>query len=895
MAAYDYSCSDCPVCTSSVSSYPYSESFESGLGAWTQGTGDNLNWTRDANGTPSSGTGPSGGADGSWYMYIEASGNGTGYPYKTASFISPCYDLSSATGATFDFQNHMYGNSSQMNLKVETSIDGGLSWSSPIWQQTGNQGNQWNPVSLNLDAYAGEYLTLRFFGTTGETWSGDITIDDVSMTIIDGCDTVGDPCNDGNNCTVGDVYDANCNCVGVYQDADNDGICDADDQCPGFDDNLIGTACNDNDDCTTGDVWGTDCNCAGVFQDSDNDGICDAQDPTNGDCTLNAPCNDNDACTENDVYDANCNCSGTLQDDDNDGVCNSNDQCPGFDDNLIGTACSDGDDCTVGEIWDTNCNCSGGVLLDDNNNGICDLDETCTGNLPETESFESGIGNWTQGTDDDLNWTRDSGGTPSSGTGPTTGADGSWYMYIEASGNGNGYPNKTASLVSDCFNVTDAAAATLEFSYHMWGSAATMNLDVQVSTDDGNSWSAAIWTATGDQGNQWNSATVDLSPYLNTSMRIRFYGTTGTTWQGDISIDAVNIFTSDGCDLTGQACNDNNNCTTNDMYNANCDCVGTYQDSDNDGVCDFDDNCPGFDDTLIGSACDDGDDCYVGETWDNDCNCSGGTLLDNNNNGICDLDESGTCTYVVIDSENFEGGYGIWNDGGSDCRRSINDSAYANSGSYCVRLRDNTSSSNTTTDNLNLSAYDELQIDFTYITTSMENNEDFWLQISTNGGSSYTTVADYDSGDEFVNNVREFESVTINGPFSTNTRLRFRCDASNNGDRVHIDDVDILACTVTEDSQDAETEVRTKEQNYAFEYFPNPTQGNLFIKSVGKSIEKDQVFAIYSINGSKLQEQILQESAGVYELDLSGLSSGVHFLSFIVEGEVYKARIIKVD
>jgi len=289
----NYTCADCPVCTSSTNSFPYAESYETGLGEWTQGSDDNLNWTRDANGTPSNNTGPSSAFDGSWYMYIEASGNGTGYPYKTASLVSPCFDLSTATSANFAFQNHMYGSSSQMNLRLETSIDGGISWSTPIWQQTGNQGNQWNPESINLDAYIGEYLTLRFYGTTGETWQGDITVDDVVLTIVDGCTTTGDSCDDGNACTINDVIDDNCNCVGVLQDSDGDGICDADDQCPNFDDALIGTACNDNDACTTGDVWGTDCNCAGVFQDSDNDGICDANDPTNGDCTLNAPCNDN--------------------------------------------------------------------------------------------------------------------------------------------------------------------------------------------------------------------------------------------------------------------------------------------------------------------------------------------------------------------------------------------------------------------------------------------------------------------------------------------------------------------------------------------------------------------------------------------------------------------------
>ena len=61
-------------------------------------------------------------------------------------------------------------------------------------------------------------------------------------------------------------------------DSDGDGVCDEDDLCPAFDDNLIGTSCDDGDSCTINDVYGTDCNCAGTFADSDGDGVCDGDD-----------------------------------------------------------------------------------------------------------------------------------------------------------------------------------------------------------------------------------------------------------------------------------------------------------------------------------------------------------------------------------------------------------------------------------------------------------------------------------------------------------------------------------------------------------------------------------------------------------------------------------------
>jgi hypothetical protein len=55
-----------------------------------------------------------------------------------------------------------------------------------------------------------------------------------------------------------------CSPTAPCPDADSDGVCDVDDVCPGFDDNLIGTACNDGDACTNNDVYTTSCICAGT-------------------------------------------------------------------------------------------------------------------------------------------------------------------------------------------------------------------------------------------------------------------------------------------------------------------------------------------------------------------------------------------------------------------------------------------------------------------------------------------------------------------------------------------------------------------------------------------------------------------------------------------------------
>ena len=168
-------------CTTGISSFPYNEGFENTIGAWTQSTADDINWTVDASGTPSSGTGPSAAKQGSYYIYVEASGNGTGYPNKQAIITSPCFDLTAESGATFSFSYHMYGAADMGSVSLEASTDQGATWSS-IWSKTGNQGNSWLDVSVDLAAYAGGGVQLRFNRITGGTWQADVAIDNISLT-----------------------------------------------------------------------------------------------------------------------------------------------------------------------------------------------------------------------------------------------------------------------------------------------------------------------------------------------------------------------------------------------------------------------------------------------------------------------------------------------------------------------------------------------------------------------------------------------------------------------------------------------------------------------------------------------------------------------------------------
>ena len=193
------SCTPCLTGCAGGESLPYSEGYESSIGLWTQSSADDINWSRDSNGTPSSGTGPSSGSGSSWYMYVEASGNGTGYPNKQAILNSPCVDITSA--ASFNFDYHMYGSSNMGTIDLEISDDDGATWAS-IWDESGNKGNSWLSASVDLSAYAGSGVRLRFNRVTGGTWKADIAIDNISITTSGSRD--GDISSD--NATVFKIY-----------------------------------------------------------------------------------------------------------------------------------------------------------------------------------------------------------------------------------------------------------------------------------------------------------------------------------------------------------------------------------------------------------------------------------------------------------------------------------------------------------------------------------------------------------------------------------------------------------------------------------------------------------------------------------------------------------------
>ncbi len=157
--------------------------------------------------------------------------------------------------------------------------------------------------------------------------------------------------------------------------------------------------------------------------------------------------------------------------------------------------------------------------------------------FPYTESFESGLGDWVQSADDDFDWSWNTGGTPSTGTGPNAAYDGSYYIYTEASGF-----NNVETYLDASFDLSSISNPFLFFYYHMYGAdMGSLHIDIWDGT-----WNQDIFVLSGQQqtdySSDWKQAAVDLTSFVgNDSIVIRLRGITGPSYMSDICIDSISV------------------------------------------------------------------------------------------------------------------------------------------------------------------------------------------------------------------------------------------------------------------------------------------------------------------------------------------------------------------
>ncbi|MHC4456616.1 MAG: hypothetical protein ACYS0I_05900, partial [Planctomycetota bacterium] len=149
--------------------------------------------------------------------------------------------------------------------------------------------------------------------------------------------------------------------------------------------------------------------------------------------------------------------------------------------------------------------------------------------------------------------------------------------------------------------------------------------------------------------------------------------------------------------------------------------------------------------------------------------------------------------WAELTYDDFESGFGNYTDGGDDCSL-YTGGTHAHQGSNAANIQDNSGDASsfyhTSGIDVNTPGYTQIKVEFWFKAVGMEDNEDFFVKYY--DGTSWHTVAEYDSGDEFVNNQFYFEEVLINASsynFPTDMKIKFQCDAGGNADDVYIDEV----------------------------------------------------------------------------------------------------------
>ncbi|MDG4716555.1 LamG-like jellyroll fold domain-containing protein [Winogradskyella marincola] len=479
--------------------------------------------------------------------------------------------------------------------------------------------------------------------------------------------------------------------------------------------------------------------------------------------------------------------------------------------------------------------------------------QTCGSTIstfPYSQNFESGSGSWTQGGGDNFNWTRNSGGTPSSNTGPSSGDGDTWYMYIEAS-NPN-FPSRSAHFDSPCFNITSVGSASFSYSYHMYG-ANVGTLSVLISTDNGASFPTTLRTFSGNLGNVWNQDSIDLSAYIGQTIKLRFRAISGNSgsngWSSDIAIDNVNF--------TAVSPAPEINITGNGNSIADGDTTPSLSDYTDFGYADISSgtkentfiientggsntlnligvspyvtiggtNATDFTVTTIpSSSIASGSNTTFAITF----NPSGAglrtatvTILnDDSDENPYNFNIQGrgftalACDEYILHNATFESDQNGWTSGGSDASR-VTDATWSYDGSHSLRVRDNSGNASAfNSPTFELYYYDKVDFKFFFAPDSVENGEEFLIEYSPDGGTTWTYSQSFEGGTVSSKDA-DFETTTTAIFYSktvtlrsdlhqigtSNGRFRIRANASDDDDEIFIDNITITGttyCDITE-------------------------------------------------------------------------------------------------
>jgi hypothetical protein len=154
--------------------------------------------------------------------------------------------------------------------------------------------------------------------------------------------------------------------------------------------------------------------------------------------------------------------------------------------------------------------------------------------------FESRNDQFVQSTDDNFNWTFGSH-SPNPNSGPQAAYEGSIYLYAGP----QHFWDTLAIIIGPTIDLRNTCSSKVKFNYHMFGSHIG-TLALQISINDGLTWSSNIWSRTGNQGNIWQNDSIDLTPYIGNIIKYRIIAHVIQSYTDQIAIDNMGVYFNTG-------------------------------------------------------------------------------------------------------------------------------------------------------------------------------------------------------------------------------------------------------------------------------------------------------------------------------------------------------------
>lgn len=247
------------------------------------------------------------------------------------------------------------------------------------------------------------------------------------------------------------------------------------------------------------------------------------------DCsTVGDPCDDDNPDTINDRINAQCICEGTKKSD-----CN-----------LQGMPCDDGDPNTYNDVYDANCNCMGIPLIACNSSINVALNKNATQDGTQNNQLA------TYAVDGNTN--------------------GIWNALSQTNWENNAWWEVDLAQVSEIaeikvWNIDGANAAVMANFYILVSENPFSSKDLDVSLNQPGVWSVLN---NGQAGYPTNIPVNQNGRYV----RVQLNGT-GFVTMGELEVLGCPLQGA-SCNVIGNSCNDANENTINDAYDAACNCVG---------------------------------------------------------------------------------------------------------------------------------------------------------------------------------------------------------------------------------------------------------------------------------------------------------------------------------